>query len=406
MSQCCIANKNCVVQRNMRGSQLSAAPQLLLRHRRQIPPFSSYGGILRRGPQDRAFFLPDRSNARCSQAPGHPPAGCRAAAGCPRGDPCAEKPLRCKTLLSRRTTGGIRLGASNLRLLPGRSRISSQRHEDLLRQAHRRRRATGTSSTPPTRCSAASPAQIALRLRGKHKPIYTPHVDTGDFIVVTNVDKLRVTGNKAEDKLYHRHTGYPGGISHDQLREDAGALPRPRAGEGGQGHAAQGPARLRDDQEAQVLRRRRASALGAAAQDRSTSEPDTNHDRQLLLRHRPPQDVGGARVPQAGHGQDRRQRQAGRRVLLARDRPHGRAPAARADQPRDDVRHHGQRDRRRRVRPGRRGAPRHHARADRLRRAAEADAVEGRARHARRARSRAQEGRPAQGATRKQFSKR
>ena len=55
-------------------------------------------------------------------------------------------------------------------------------------------------------------SQIALRLRGKHKPIYTPHMDTGDFIVVTNVDKLRVTGNKTDDKLYHRHTGYPGGI--------------------------------------------------------------------------------------------------------------------------------------------------------------------------------------------------
>ena len=54
---------------------------------------------------------------------------------------------------------------------------------------------------------------IALRLRGKHKPIYTPHMDTGDFIVVTNVDKIRVTGNKAEDKLYHRHSGYPNGIS-------------------------------------------------------------------------------------------------------------------------------------------------------------------------------------------------
>src|SRR6266567_2592598 len=54
-------------------------------------------------------------------------------------------------------------------------------------------------------------SQIALRLRGKHKAIYTPHMDTGDFIVVTNVEKLRVTGNKAEDKLYHRHSGYPGG---------------------------------------------------------------------------------------------------------------------------------------------------------------------------------------------------
>src|SRR5213595_4135783 len=55
-------------------------------------------------------------------------------------------------------------------------------------------------------------SQIAARLRGKHKAIYTPHMDTGDFIVVTNVEKLRVTGNKAEDKLYHRHSGYPGGI--------------------------------------------------------------------------------------------------------------------------------------------------------------------------------------------------
>jgi large subunit ribosomal protein L13 len=56
-------------------------------------------------------------------------------------------------------------------------------------------------------------SQIALRLRGKHKAIYTPHMDTGDFIVVTNVEKIRVTGNKAEDKLYYRHSGYPGGIS-------------------------------------------------------------------------------------------------------------------------------------------------------------------------------------------------
>ncbi len=54
--------------------------------------------------------------------------------------------------------------------------------------------------------------QLAHRLRGKHKTIYTPHVDTGDFIVVVNVDKLRVTGNKAEDKMYYRHSGYPGGL--------------------------------------------------------------------------------------------------------------------------------------------------------------------------------------------------
>ena len=62
-------------------------------------------------------------------------------------------------------------------------------------------------------------ADIAHRLRGKHKAIYTPHMDTGDFIVVTNVDKIRVTGNKADDKLYHRHSGYPGGISTTNFRK-------------------------------------------------------------------------------------------------------------------------------------------------------------------------------------------
>ena len=62
-------------------------------------------------------------------------------------------------------------------------------------------------------------AGIAHRLRGKHKAIYTPHMDTGDFIVVTNVEKIRVTGNKAEDKLYHRHSGYPGGISTTTFRK-------------------------------------------------------------------------------------------------------------------------------------------------------------------------------------------
>ena len=55
-------------------------------------------------------------------------------------------------------------------------------------------------------------SEIARRLRGKHKSEFTPHVDTGDYIVVVNVDKLRVTGRKAQNKIYHRHSGYPGGI--------------------------------------------------------------------------------------------------------------------------------------------------------------------------------------------------
>ena len=56
-------------------------------------------------------------------------------------------------------------------------------------------------------------SQIAVRLRGKHKPEYTPHVDTGDYLVVVNAAKLRVTGDKSDDKTYYRHSGYPGGIS-------------------------------------------------------------------------------------------------------------------------------------------------------------------------------------------------
>jgi len=54
--------------------------------------------------------------------------------------------------------------------------------------------------------------EVARRLRGKHKSEFTPHVDTGDYIVVINAEKIAVTGNKATDKMYHSHTGFPGGI--------------------------------------------------------------------------------------------------------------------------------------------------------------------------------------------------
>lgn len=54
--------------------------------------------------------------------------------------------------------------------------------------------------------------EVARRLRGKHKPEYTPHVDTGDYIVIINAEKVAVTGKKASDKIYYSHTGYPGGI--------------------------------------------------------------------------------------------------------------------------------------------------------------------------------------------------
>ena len=61
--------------------------------------------------------------------------------------------------------------------------------------------------------------RIADTLRGKNKPEYTPHVDTGDFVVVVNAERIAVTGKKLDDKMYHRHSGYPGGLRSRTLRE-------------------------------------------------------------------------------------------------------------------------------------------------------------------------------------------
>lgn len=68
-------------------------------------------------------------------------------------------------------------------------------------------------------------AEIARRLRGKHKAIYTPHVDTGDYIVVVNAEKMRVTGNKELDKKYYRHSTYPGGIYETTFGKMQGKFP-------------------------------------------------------------------------------------------------------------------------------------------------------------------------------------
>jgi len=68
-------------------------------------------------------------------------------------------------------------------------------------------------------------ARIAPILKGKHKPTYTPHLDGGDFVIVVNADKLRVTGRKLDQKLYHRHSGYPGGLSTINLRDQLARHP-------------------------------------------------------------------------------------------------------------------------------------------------------------------------------------
>ncbi len=62
-------------------------------------------------------------------------------------------------------------------------------------------------------------SQIAIRLRGKHKPIYTPHVDTGDYVVIVNAEKVLLTGNKERSKVYHRHSGRPGGLKTVKVAE-------------------------------------------------------------------------------------------------------------------------------------------------------------------------------------------
>lgn len=62
-------------------------------------------------------------------------------------------------------------------------------------------------------------SELALRLRGKHKPQYTPHVDTGDYLVVINAEKIRVTGNKRQDKMYYRYTGYVGNLKSTNLEK-------------------------------------------------------------------------------------------------------------------------------------------------------------------------------------------
>ncbi len=61
--------------------------------------------------------------------------------------------------------------------------------------------------------------ELARRLRGKHKPVYTPHVDTGDYIIVINAEKIRVTGRKLKDKIYYRHTGYVGNLKAEPLQK-------------------------------------------------------------------------------------------------------------------------------------------------------------------------------------------
>ena len=113
---------------------------------------------------------------------------------------------------------------------------------------------------------------VAMRLRGKHKPTFTPHMDMGDNVIVINAEKVQMTGNKRADKRYYWHTGFPGGIKHrtaGQILE--GKHPERVIVEGGRAHAARRPARPPADGAPARLRRHRASARGAEARGRWTS---------------------------------------------------------------------------------------------------------------------------------------
>lgn len=68
-------------------------------------------------------------------------------------------------------------------------------------------------------------SQVAAVLRGKHKPTYSPSVDCGDYVIVLNADKILVTGNKMDDKMYYRHSGYPGGLTELSLRQQLDRYP-------------------------------------------------------------------------------------------------------------------------------------------------------------------------------------
>ena len=105
--------------------------------------------------------------------------------------------------------------------------------------------------------------RIADTLRGKGKPEYTPHVDTGDFVVVVNAEKIQVTGNKLDQKLYYRHSGYPGGLRSRTLRAQLERRPTEVLRKAVKGMLPRNKLARRPDRQAEDLRRPRASALGA-----------------------------------------------------------------------------------------------------------------------------------------------
>ena len=96
-------------------------------------------------------------------------------------------------------------------------------------------------------------SEVATILRGKHKPTFTPHLNCGDFVVVVNAAKIAVTRNRLDDKIYYRHSQYPGGLKQETSAPGAAEASRARDRARGEGHAAAQQARRRYDAPAQGL---------------------------------------------------------------------------------------------------------------------------------------------------------
>ena len=123
-------------------------------------------------------------------------------------------------------------------------------------------------------------SHVAILLRGKHKPIFANHVDTGDFVIVINADKIALTGNKLEQKKAYRHSGYPGGLRSVTYGELMEKRPDKRRREGRQGHAAA----------------RTPSAGRWPRSSRSTPGPSTRTRRSSRCRSRSPRSPSSSRA--------------------------------------------------------------------------------------------------------------
>ena len=167
--------------------------------------------------------------------------------------------------------------------------------------------------------------RIADMLRGKGKPAYTPHVDTGDFVVVVNAEKIAVTGSKLDTKIYYRHSGYPGGIKQRTLREQLERRPTEVIRK-----AVKGMLPKNKLAAAQLTKLKVYAGPDHPHAAQAPKPAGARHERDRPVpRHREAEDVGRARDPAPGRRQDVDQRPHARRVLPARRAPQDGAGAAR-----------------------------------------------------------------------------